>query len=783
MRIYTPDGERRWGDLKHGDSVFAPDGTATRIVAVYPRGVLPMFRVTFDDGASTRCCGEHLWKVRGRTERRYFKMDAEKPMTGRSLTYSRNNRVVKDLTPDGYSVLSTEQIVERNRSGDGRRRQFEIPMHGPVTFRCGNGEGLDPYVLGVWLGDGSKRSGRGSWRDAEIDAEIVDRGYEVRRSLNGKEVTVLGLAGHLRALGLLVLGSPERYVPENYRTASPKRRREILGGLMDTDGCIGKDSSMEFDSTSRRLAEDVVWLARSLGGNAHIGSVKKTWYKDKAGNRVACLDCYRVSLALPFNPFRVGHKSARWKKPQDRYLTRYISEIVSDGAEDAMCIEVEHESACYLTNDFIVTHNSTVLAWMGWNFLSCYGEKGEHPKGAAVSITGDSLRDTLWPEFSKWQQRSPFLSSEFTWTKERIFSKRFPSTWFISARTWSKTATAEEQGRTLSGLHSKWVLALLDESGDIPTTVLKAAEQALTACKWGKIVQAGNPTSHDGMLYAASTELADQWSVICITGDPDDPNRSPRIDIEWAREQIKAHGRENPWVMAYILGKFPPTSLNTLLGPEQIREACARKYKDDVYSMVARRIGIDVARFGDNRTVLFPRQGLRAFNPVVMRGAKTTEIAARVIVGKTKFQSEEEFIDDTGGWAAGVIDQAALAGYSLTPINFSGRAIDPRYFNRRSEMYFKAAEWVKKGGWLPKAFETDLLKEGSAPTYWFENGRLRVEEKEQVKKRLSGMSPDIWDALCLSFSLPDRPKSLAAIHPAMGGRGNHLSDYQPLERE
>ena len=98
------------------------------------------------------------------------------------------------------------------------------------------------------------------------------------------------------------------------------------------------------------------------------------------------------------------------------------------------------------------------LAWCGWNFLSCYGERGEHPKGAAVAVTADNLKDNLWPEFSKWQQRTEFLRQTFVWTKERVFSKDHPETWFISARTYSKSADKETQGRTLSGLHSKYIL-------------------------------------------------------------------------------------------------------------------------------------------------------------------------------------------------------------------------------------------------------------------------------------------------------------------------------------
>lgn len=165
---------------------------------------------------------------------------------------------------------------------------------------------------------------------------------------------------------------------------------------------------------------------------------------------------------------------------------------------------------------------SALESWCGWNFLSCYGERGHHPKGAAVSVTSDNLKDNLWPEFSKWQSRSPFLQRAFTWSKERIFATDHPETWFLSARSYSKSADPEEQGRTLSGLHSKYVLVLIDESGEIPVPVGKAGEQAFSErdCAFARMMQAGNPSSRDGLLYAAASTFSNLWHNIRVTGSP-----------------------------------------------------------------------------------------------------------------------------------------------------------------------------------------------------------------------------------------------------------------------
>lgn len=418
---------------------------------------------------------------------------------------------------------------------------------------------------------------------------------------------------------------------------------------------------------------------------------------------------------------------------------------------------------------------SAVLAWIGWHRLACFGRKGEHPKGAALSGEGrDNLRDNLWAELSKWQQRSEFLTSAFEWTGERLYSKDHKETWFLSARSYPKDADTEAVGRSLSGLHSEFPFILLDETGDMPITVGQKATQIFTGgVVDGLIAAAGNPTSTGGLLYHLCNSERELWQIITITADPDDPKRTPRVDIEHARQQIKINGRDNPWVMATILGLFPKQGFNALLSVDEVERAMGRHLKEDVYQSSQKRLGIDVARFGDDSTVIFPRQGLAAFKPTAMKNARSNDIAARVIAAKIKWGSEVEFVDGTGGYGSGVIDSMIQAGYSPHEIHFSSKAIDDRYFNKRSEMWFEMADWVKRGGALPNIPE--LMRELTTPKYSFQQGKMRLEEKDQIKKRL-GFSPDHGDALCLSFALPEMPSSFGLPQTA----GKLLSDYDPF---
>lgn len=472
------------------------------------------------------------------------------------------------------------------------------------------------------------------------------------------------------------------------------------------------------------------------------------------------------------------NKIKRWKKDPVFFVRDQFNVEPDEWQKDALMAFADPKKQRILMKACAGPGKTALLSWCAWNFLSCHGNRIDHPKGAALSVTADNLSNNLWPELSKWQARSPFLTAAFTWTKERIFLNEQPETWFLSARSFAKTANAEEQGRTLSGLHSQYILYLIDESGDISPSVLRSAEQGLSKCKFGKILQAGNPTSQDGMLYHAATQQREKWEVLTITGDPDDPKRSPRVDIEWAREQISLYGRDNPWVMAYILGQFPPAGINSLLSMEEVEKAMGRHLREPEYDFNQKRLGVDVARFGDDTTCIFPRQGLASFNPVVMRNARSNEVAARVAQAISKWSAEAVFVDTTGGYGAGVEDSLLQAGISSVAVDFGGKPMDTRYFNKRSEMWFLMADWIRRGGSLPPV--PGLLKELTAPTYSFVNGKFRLEEKDQIKKRL-GFSPDLADALACTFAMVDLPKSNIMQSSNTSGKIKH--EYDPFADE
>jgi len=748
--IDTPLGKKRFGDLLPNSWVFAEDGTETYITKIFDRGMLQTYEVFFDDGTSTVVCGEHLWKVRGRTERRH----------------------------DTWTIINTNEIIQRGvreKNGQWEGRQFEIPRQGKVVYDQKN-LSIDSYLFGIWLGDGAKGTPTITTADLEIIEEIISRGYKVSIQPNGScgnaaPVRILNNVDNFKQIEVFDLGSHERFIPNQYKYSSIDQRIDLLRGIMDSDGTIGTDNHIDFASSSKQLVDDVTWLVRSLGGIAIKKKTRIGKYKDEtSGKIIECKLSYRVTITTDFCPFILPRKANRWHHPQDRYLTRYIDRIEKIDIQDCMCIEIAHHSHCYLTNDFIVTHNTCLLSWIAWNFLLTR----PFPRIAATSISADNLSDTLWPEMAKWQHKSELLTNMFTWTKTRITQNEHPEIWWMSARTWSKTADKTQQSNTLAGLHEDYIMFLLDESGGIPDAVMTTAEAALSSCVEGHVIQAGNPTMLEGPLYRACHEERYLWYVIEITGDPDNPKRSPRIKIEWANEEIKRHGRENPWVLINVFGEFPPSSLNALIGPDEVREAMNRYYRPYEIGTASKILGVDVARYGDDSSVIALREGIQLYPFKQMRNLNSTEGASWVTREWDAFSADACFIDDTGGFGSGWVDQLKNLGRTPIGVSYSRKAHQSdKYYNKRSEMYFEAVEWIKNGGALPECDE--LLEALTKTTYSTPKGLLLLEPKEMVKAKIH-YSPDHADAFVQTFAEP------VTIQRRKGFITRHTSEYDPFSQ-
>lgn len=415
---------------------------------------------------------------------------------------------------------------------------------------------------------------------------------------------------------------------------------------------------------------------------------------------------------------------------------------------------------------------TALLAWCGWNFLLTR----PHPIIGVTSITADNLKANLWTELARWREKTPLLKAAFEMTKSEIYAKDHPTTWRAEARTWAKDADPAAIGNALRGLHSKYIMWLLDESGDYPDAIMPVCENIFSGDPVeAHIIQVGNPTKLSGPLYRACTSARGLWEVIEITGDPDDPKRSKRISLEHAKEQIRQYGRDNPWVMINILGQFPPSSLNALIGPDEVKAAMQRYYRDYEIGAAPRVMAVDVARFGDDSCSLCKRQGIQMFPFAKKRNIDSTQGAGWISREWDDWKADACFVDETGGFGAGWSDQMRLLGKTPIGIQFAGEPQDrERYFNKRAEMAFEFVEWIRRGGALPESNE--LLSALTQTTYSFRGDRLLLEPKEVIKVKL-GYSPDDFDSAMMTFGAPVSARN---VRQRGGNRSAVQDGYDPF---
>jgi phage terminase large subunit len=382
-----------------------------------------------------------------------------------------------------------------------------------------------------------------------------------------------------------------------------------------------------------------------------------------------------------------------------------------------------------------------------------------HANVAVMSITEDNLKQNLWRELSLVYRRSWALQQAFHMSSEQITAKKYELSWFAKRRSFPQNADKKQQDNVIAGLHGRHPAVFCDEAGSYPDGVVVAAEAIFNTLTDGKPVDArlaiaGNPTSTEGPLYRVCTRDREHWWVKEITGDPRDPHRAKRIDPVEAQRQIDLWGEDHDFVRVNILGRFPRTQSNKLLGPEDVAEAAGRE-PDPSYLQDPVVMGLDVARYGDDESVLFRRQGRMAFRPLVWRETDLMTLADQVCNEVTLRRPGALFVDQTGV-GGGVVDRLRQLGVNVVTVDFGGTPIDAeRFLNRRSEMWWRMADWVKNGGCIPD--DMVLRDELVSPIFEFrEVGKATkfvLESKKDMRARGVG-STNRADGLGLTFASP-----------------------------
>jgi len=345
-KVLTPTGWRLMGALQPGDQVIDPTtGDPVAIQSIHPQGEREIYRVHMSDGASTECDLDHLWHVK-----------------------------------DSNNKWRTRTLREIRDRVDLSKSPHMVPVTKPVQFATSGDLPLHPYLLGALLGDGSLSQGTPSFSSA--DPEIIDRvesllpdgvylqkkaGDNVDYWLTGKRKKVTNaLAEQLRSLQVWGSRAETKHVPSEYLHASIEDRIDLLRGLMDTDGSVcsvttpkkSPSVNVEFCTASKQLAEDMLFLVQSLGGTARI-SMSGSSYAYK-GDSYSGLTRHRVRISMPvdINPFFVPRKADIFVR--NTSPSRRMTKIEFSRVAEAQCLYLDSESHLYITDDFIVTHNTLI---------------------------------------------------------------------------------------------------------------------------------------------------------------------------------------------------------------------------------------------------------------------------------------------------------------------------------------------------------------------------------------------------------------------------------------
>jgi phosphate starvation-inducible PhoH-like protein len=362
-RVLTPAGWRAMGELEVGDEVVGSDGAPVKVRGVFPQGRKEVYRLKMTDGSSTLACAEHLWAVRTMEDKR-----RDKPAR----------------------VLETREMLGNYRRHHQYR--YELPLLSAPVRWPHREVPLEPYTLGLLLGDGcttDKTSPTFATSDAELVSSMQfalgDMNLSFRRKSAVDYVITNPLAGRggrivrnpltqvLRGLSLSGTYSSTKFIPDVYLYNSADIRLAVLQGLLDTDGAPvlqeGRTCRIQYTTVSERLRDGVVFIVRSLGGVAY-------WRKRKAEGRRPGFahgrevgyrhDSFVMDIRLPegLEPFRLRRKADIYRAHGGGRPMRFIKSIEPAGVEETRCISVAAPDSLYVTDDFILTHNTLADAFI-----------------------------------------------------------------------------------------------------------------------------------------------------------------------------------------------------------------------------------------------------------------------------------------------------------------------------------------------------------------------------------------------------------------------------------
>jgi len=356
--VHTIKGTKTINDVCIGDSIYGSNGKLCNVIAKSNVFNKPMYRLTFKDGRTVKASEDHIWTV----YKQYTKR----------INSSKNNvrglRQLEMTTKELFKDLLGKAKISGHRTKE-EYTKYSIPISSPIKYERKDLV-LDSYTLGCLIGDGSLKQQLRfcSYKD-DTDFYLKNFPYEhgiIRRKGNTDVWTVTGIKHIIRGLGLHV-NSYDKFIPTEYMFSSIEQRTEILRGLMDTDGTVLKGHQQSFTTVSKKLSQDFLTLVYSLGAEAKITSSQVSFQGSKPST------AYKITFSMSINPFKLPRKANKFLPISRQYMAIKSIEAIED--EPSQCISVDSADKLFLTDNFIVTHNSTLIGIYLLLYIAFLGRK------------------------------------------------------------------------------------------------------------------------------------------------------------------------------------------------------------------------------------------------------------------------------------------------------------------------------------------------------------------------------------------------------------------------
>lgn len=383
---------------------------------------------------------------------------------------------------------------------------------------------------------------------------------------------------------------------------------------------------------------------------------------------------------------------------------------------------------------------SALMAWITHWFQTCYPRN----KARITAGTMPQLKSTTWREVAKWHDMAA-NSWQFEWTAEKYTCVWKPATWYAEAMAWS-----DEKPQTFCGMHEEFVMAQFDEASAIADTIFDNIEGAFTTR--GILLAFGNPSDPEGRFAEAFGKNAKYWTTLHV-----DTRDSRKANKELIASWIDQWGLDSDYVRVHVLGLFPLHGGLSFISPQHVTSAIARSINfkpGDIPGSTPLLMGIDVARQGEDQTVVRLRKG-RYVLPQVYRYRipDMMQIASHCAGLIRLHEPDVVYVDETGGYGAGVVDRLRQLGFQVIGVQFGSAADENKKFaNKRAEIWSRLRDWLRTDGILPNDVQLRTSLETLGYGYDQRTDRLKMESKDDVRAR-GGASPDDGDALAMTFSM------------------------------